>query len=175
MTTNYLVAVLSNEQRAQRAYLALEEENVPMSNVSLLGDGYMSADDFGLINPDTEADKQSSMLSTWVIPFGFGAGVAFSILADLHTFSWAGVWGNHLIGGLLGAASGGLGSFVVGRISGWTVGSGDAIAYRNRLNAGKYLIIAQGNRELVYRATRILRQFEPENIQGYVDPDPSAA
>lgn len=56
---------------------------------------------------------------------------------------------------------------MVGRLVGWTVGSGDAIAYRNRLNQGKYLIIAQGTDELVRRATRILRQYEPENIQGY--------
>ncbi|MFE4106352.1 hypothetical protein [Almyronema epifaneia] len=170
MANNYLIAVLSNRIQVEKAYSALAEEAVPMSQVSVLGRGYQSADEFGLINPDDEADKQSNRLATWVIPFGFLAGFAFSVLSGLQTFAWAGELGNHLIGGLLGAASGALGAFVVGRISGWTVGSGDAIAYRNRLNAGKYLIITQGSDELVRQATRILRQFEPENLQGYTEP-----
>lgn len=42
--------------------------------------------------------------------------------------------------------------------------------YRNRLNADKYLIVVKGTEELTRRATEILRSFEPENIQGYVEP-----
>ncbi len=170
MTNNYLVAVLPNQQQAEQAYKALSHEDVPMQQVSILGAGYQSANDFGLVHPDAEADKQSQSLSFWVIPFGFIAGFTFSLATGLDTFAWADEWGNHIVGGLLGAASGALGSYVVGRITGWTLGSGDAIAYRNRLNAGRYLIIAQGNEQLVRHATRILRQFDLEAIQGYVEP-----
>lgn len=165
MASNYLVAVLPNRMTAEAAYEALEKAALPMQKISVLGRGM--ADEFGLINPDEAADEQSTLLAYWTIPFGFVAGVAFSILSGLETFSWAGEVGNYIISGFLGAASGGLGAFMVGRLVGWTVGSGDAIAYRNRLNQGKYLIIAQGTDELVRRATRILRQYEPENIQGY--------
>lgn len=49
------------------------------------------------------------------------------------------------------------------------VGSGDALAYRNRLNAGKYLVVVKGTEDLTRQATRVLRSFEPENIQGYAD------
>ena len=167
MDHNYLVAVLSNRMTAEKAYDALEKAEIPMQKISVLGRGHQSADDFGLINPDAAADEQSTLLAYWTIPFGFVAGVAFSILSGLDTFAWAGEVGNYLISGFLGAASGGLGAFMVGRLVGWTVGSGDAIAYRNRLSQGKYLIIAEGTDELVRRATRILRQYEPENIQGY--------
>lgn len=166
---NYVVAVLSNRVQAEAAYSALEKESIPMDQVSLLGKGYMSADEFGLINPDDVADQQSNQLAYWVIPFGFAAGVGFSILTGLQTFAWAGQIGNHLIGGVLGGASGLLGAYVVGRITGWTVGSGDAIAYRNRLNAGKYLIIARGSDALVRSVVAILRQYEPENMQGYTE------
>jgi hypothetical protein len=48
-------------------------------------------------------------------------------------------------------------------------GGGDALPYRNRLDAGKYLIVVQGSENLTRQATRILRQFEPENIQGYAE------
>lgn len=166
---NYLVAILSNRQQTRDAYKALEEKSLPMENISILGQGYQSADDFGLINPDQAADESSSRLAIWVVPFGFAAGFAFSLLTGLQTFAWAGEFGNHAIGGLFGAAAGLMGAWATGRLSGWTVGSGDAIAYRNRLNAGKYLIIAEGNDDMVKRATQVLRQFEPENLQGYAE------
>ncbi|MGB3491321.1 MAG: hypothetical protein WBA57_01240 [Elainellaceae cyanobacterium] len=169
MATNYLVAVLSNRVQAEAAYFALEAKSLPMEQVSLLGKGFMSADEFGLINPDNAADQQSSQLAYLALPFGFAAGVAFSILSGLQTFAWAGGIGNHLVGGLMGAAAGLMGAFFVGRLTGWTVGSGDAIAYRNRLNAGKYIIIAEGSDSLIRQATDVLRQFDPENIQGYAE------
>ena len=77
--------------------------------------------------------------------------------------------GNHIIGGILGAASGALGAYFVGGGVGLSVGSGDALPYRNRLNAGKYLVVVKGTEELTRQATRILRSFEPENIQGYAE------
>ncbi|MBE9071781.1 hypothetical protein IQ242_04040, partial [Microcystis sp. LEGE 08355] len=44
---------------------------------------------------------------------------------------------------------------------------GDALPYRNRLGAGKYIIVVQGSENLKNQATLILRQFNPENLQGY--------
>ncbi len=140
-----------------------------MEQVSILGRGYQSADDFGLIDPDDAAEESSDRLATWLLPFGFAAGFAFNALTGIEIISWIGNIGNHIIGGLFGAAAGLMGAFATGRLSGWTIGSGDAIAYRNRLNAGKYLIVTQGSEELVRRATRVLRQFEPENLQGYAE------
>lgn len=166
---NYLVAVLPDRTQAEAAYTALEKEGLPMERVNILGQGYKSADEFGLIDPNEQARKQATRLLYWLVPFGFVAGYAFNVLTGIEIFSWAGAIGNHIIGGLLGAASGALGSFFVGGGVGLTVGSGDALAYRNRLNAGKYLIVAKGTEELTRGATRILRQFEPENIQGYTE------
>ena len=108
--------------------------------------------------------------SNWLVPFGFLAGYTFNLLTGIEIFSWAGDMGNHLIGGILGAASGALGAVLASRTVGLGVGSGDALAYRNRLNQGKYLIVVKGNEELTRQATRVLRSFEPENIQGYTEP-----
>lgn len=166
---NYLVAVLPDRIQAEAAYLALEKEGVPIDKVSILGRGYKSADEFGLIDPNEQAKKQSQLLSFWLVPFGFVSGVAFNILTGLNTFPWAGEVGNQLIGGLLGAGAGAMGSFFSGGGVGLVLGSGDALPYRNRLNAGKYLVVVQGSETLTRQATRILRQFEPENIQGYAD------
>jgi len=45
------------------------------------------------------------------------------------------------------------------------LGSGDALPYHNRLNAGKYLVVVQGSESVTRQATRILRSFEPENLK----------
>ena len=166
---NYLVAVLSDRIQAEAAYTALEKEGLPTNSIDILGQGYKSADEFGLIDPNRQARKGAKRLLYWLVPFGFVAGYAFNYLTGIEILPINPVV-NHIIGGILGAASGALGAYFVGGGVGLTVGSGDALPYRNRLDAGKYLIIVKGTEELTRQATRILRQFEPENIQGYAEP-----
>ncbi|MGI0486313.1 hypothetical protein ACN4EK_12805 [Pantanalinema rosaneae CENA516] len=164
---NYLVAVLSDRIQAEAAYSALEQAELQMSNVAILGKGYQTADEYGLIDPNKRASQLARLMSFWLVPFGFAAGTTFSLITNLHTFAWAGEIGNHLIGGLLGAISGAMGSFFVGGGVGLAIGGGDALPYRNRLNAGKYLIVVKGSETLTRQASKIIKQFEPENIQGY--------
>lgn len=166
---NYLVAVLSDRIQAEAAYSALEKEGFAMDKVTILGRGYKSADEFGLIDPNEEALKQAKLMAFWLVPFGFVAGTSFSVLTNLKTFAWAGEIGDHLIGGILGAFGGAMGSIFAGGGTGLIFGGGDALPYRNRLKAGKYLIVVKGSETLTRRATSILRQFEPENMQGYAD------
>jgi hypothetical protein len=167
---NYLVAVLSNRIQAEAAYSTLTQEGVPANQITILGTGHQSADEFGLIDPNQQASSQANRLALWLIPFGFLAGYVFNWLTGIYLFPALGDFGNHIIGGLLGAAAAALGAFLVGGAVGISVGSGDALAYRNRLNAGKYLVVVQGSEELKRQATRVLRQFEPENLQGYAEP-----
>jgi len=166
---NYLIAVLPDRMQAEAAYCALEKEGLPMKQVSILGRGYKTADEFGLIDPTQQANKQAKLMAIWLIPFGFIAGVTFSLITELRTFAWAGVIGDHLIGGVLGAIAGGMGSVFVGGAGGMAFGSGDALPYRNRLNAGKFLIAVKGTDALTDKAASILRSFEPENMQGYTE------
>lgn len=167
---NYLVAVLSDRIQAEAAYSALEEAGLPMTNVAILGQGYKSADEYGLIDPKEESVKQFRLMAAWLVPFGFVAGFTFSLITNLKTFIWAGEIGNHVIGGVLGALSGTMGSFFVGGGVGLIEGGGAALSYRNRLSAGKYLLVIKGSDVQNRQATGILRQFNPEDIQGYADP-----
>jgi hypothetical protein len=167
---NYLIAVLNDRTQAEAAYLALEKEGLPNDGISILGDGYQSADEYGLINPNTEARKEIKRELYWLMGFGFVAGYAFNWLTAIDILPGIAPVGNHLIGGIFGAAAGALGAYFSGGAVGLTIRSGDALPYRNRLNAGKYLVIIQGTSELINRATHVLRQFEPENIQGYNEP-----
>ncbi|MDB9528750.1 hypothetical protein PN498_22350 [Oscillatoria sp. CS-180] len=171
---NYLVAVLSDRIKAEEAYSALEDAEFSMKEVAILGKGYKSADEYGLIDPANEAWKQVRLMMFWLIPFGFIAGFSFNAITGLDTFSWAGTIGNQILGGLLGAASGALGAFFVGGGVGIAFGSGDALSYRNRLNAGKYLVVVRGSTAEIRFATPIIRRFRPENIQGYTAPTESS-
>jgi len=166
---NYLIAVLSDRSQAEAAYSALAKEGLPSNQINVLGEGYKSADEYGLINPNVAASKETKRELYWLMSFGFVAGFAFNWLTSIQLLPIAPI-GNHIIGGIFGAAAGVLGAYLSGRTIGLTIGSGDALPYRNRLNAGKYLIIVEGTDELTRQATRVLRQFEPENIQGYTEP-----
>lgn len=166
---NYLVAVLPNRMQAEAAYSALETEGLPNGQFDLLGDGYKDADEYGLIDPKEQAAKGAKREAYWLVPFGFVAGYVFNVITGIEAIP-VGSLGNHIFGGLLGAASGGLGAYIVGGGVGLTVGSGDALPYRNRLNAGKYLIIVKGPEAVIRQATRVIDRFEPENIQGYTEP-----
>ncbi|HEY9808904.1 MAG TPA: hypothetical protein V6D13_06140 [Halomicronema sp.] len=166
---NYLVAVFPDRIQAEAAYVALEKEGLPMSQVAILGKGYKTADEYGLIDPNEQAGKQAKLMATWLVPFGFFAGVGFSLSTGLDTFAWAGEFGNHFIGGLLGAGAGAMGSVFAGGGTGLIFGSGDALPYRNRLKLGKYLVVVNGEENITRQATLVLRRFEPENIQGYAD------
>ena len=164
---SYLIAVLSDRIKAEEAYTALEKSNVPQSQMSILGRGYKSADEFGLIDPAKQAKERAMTMAYWLVPFGFAGGYIFNLITGLDTLDWAGEPGNHIVGGILGAIGGAMGSFFVGGGVGLTTGSGDALPYRNRLNEGKYLLVVKGSESIQQKAATILRRFNPETLQGY--------
>ena len=163
----YLIAVLPNRIQAEEAYTALEKAGIPQKQLSILGKGYKTADEFGLIDPNLVAKNRAKLMSIWLIPFGFAAGYTFNFITKIELFDWAGSVGNHIIGGILGAIAGAMGGVFVGGGVGLATGSGDALPYRNRLNEGKYLLIVSGDENLKNRAKNIIQQFSPENIQAY--------
>lgn len=168
---DYLIAVLPDRFKVEEAYTALEKAGIPTDRLAILGRGYQTADEFGFADPDRQARQRAVRMAYWLVPFGFGAGYAFNLITGLDTFDWAGEPGNHILGGLAGAVGGALGSIFVGGGVGLTSGSGDALPYRNRLQAGKYLLVVRGSGSVKQQAADILRQFNPENLQAYTPPE----
>ncbi|MEY2983488.1 MAG: hypothetical protein RLZZ568_105 [Cyanobacteriota bacterium] len=168
---SYLIAVVANRIAAEEAYTALEQGGFAQKNLTIIGTGYKTADEFGLVDPKQEALQRAKLMAVWLVPFGFVAGYGFNLITGLHTLDWAGDPGNHIVGGLLGAIGGAMGSFFVGGGVGLSVGSGDALPYRNLLKAGKYLVVLSGNDSQRQQATRILRSLNPEYLQGYTAPN----
>ena len=71
-------------------------------------------EDIRIFNPKLDRKIRQKEMSRWLMPFGFIAGIAFSNMTNLSTFSFLGLnnIGESLIGGLLGMGSGYLGSAV---------------------------------------------------------------
>ena len=65
------------------------------------------------MNPALARKDRQRTLATWLIPFGFIAGLSFSQMTDLKTFANMGFPNplEQLLGGLVGMISGALGSF----------------------------------------------------------------
>ncbi|MBE9116157.1 hypothetical protein IQ249_09645 [Lusitaniella coriacea LEGE 07157] len=164
---NYLIAVLPDRMKAEEAYTALEKEGLPAEQVTIVGRGYKSADEFGFIDPNKQARKQAKFMSFWLVPFGFVAGYGFNVQTGIDVFPQLGALGSHIFGGVLGAIAAAMGSVFVGGGVALSSGSGDALPYRNRLQEGKYLVVVRGSESLKNRATGILRKFKPESLQGY--------
>ncbi|MBD2554543.1 hypothetical protein H6G51_14745 [Limnothrix sp. FACHB-708] len=168
---NYLIAVFADRMGVEAAYTALEAAGFDLKQMAILGKGYKTADEFGFIDPSQQARRQIKMMAFWTIPFGFLAGVGFSLATGLQTFTeWAGPVGNHLVGGLLGAIGGAMGSVTVGGGLGLTGGNGDVLAYRNRLDQDQYLLVIK-NLDLMQtrQANDLIRLQNPETVQGYTD------
>ena len=67
-----------------------------------------------ILNPKLDRKLRQKDMSRWLMPFGFIAGIAFTNMTNLSTFSFLGLnnIGESFIGGLLGMGSGYLGSAV---------------------------------------------------------------
>lgn len=167
---NYLIAVLLDRAQAESAYTALEKQGLSMDRIFIVGKGYKNVEELDAIDPNVMAKKQAKLMASWLIPFGFIGGITFSLLTGLHTFAWAGEIGNHLVGGVLGAIGGAMGGFFIGGGTSIVFKSGDGRSYRDRLNEDRYLIFVQGSQSLIQQASRILREFQPENMESYIDP-----
>ena len=163
----YLVAVLGDRIAAEAAYTTLEKAGVPMDRVAILGRGYKTADEYGLIDPKVQAIRQMKLMALWLVPFGFFAGVAFNLSTEFAIIGTPRY--DQLLGGVLGAIAGAMGSFFIGGGGGIAFGSGDALAYRNRLDQGKYIIVVEDPEFLNQNAVRLLKDYAPEYLQGYAE------
>ncbi len=162
---NYLIATCTDRIQAETIYSHLESQGIPQAQLAILGRGYKTADEFGLIDPIEKGRKQAILMATWLIPFGFLAGLGFNLTTQLHTFAWAGEIGDMLISGALGAIGGAMGSLFVGGGAGVAFGSGESLPLRNRLEEGKYLVVVKGQDELLRRSRRIMEPLNPEKMQ----------
>ena len=122
----------------------IESENITLENPEEV---FMKEVDFNnikLLNPNLARKERQKALATWLIPFGFIAGLSFSQMTDLKTFTDIGFpnQSEKLLGGLVGMISGWLGSFFsAGSIS--QEDNDDIRALRKKSEQGFWLLILE--------------------------------
>jgi hypothetical protein len=163
---SYLVAALADRRQVEAAAAALAKAGLSKDRVNILGQGFQGADDYGFIDPIQSVRKAATQKITWIVPFGFLAGFAFNWLTGIAILDRVPAIGNQILGGIFGAAAGGLGAYL-NSVNVGIIDSDETLPYRNRLAAGQYLIIVKGTDEITDRATNVLKEFELEKIQGY--------
>ncbi|MFO8039030.1 MAG: hypothetical protein R6U67_06225 [Sodalinema sp.] len=161
----YLVAVVGDRIQAETVYTDLEKAGFPQKNLRIFGTGYQTEQDFDLEDPNENAKQRAFRMMTWLIPFGFFGGVTFNAITGLQTFPWAGVTGNQVIGGFLGAISGSLGALLASGGLGAVLGFGDSRTYRDRLERGEYLLVIEGSRFQLADVLPIVRRARPLSLQ----------
>lgn len=166
---NYLVAVFGDRIKAEAAYVALEKADLPREQIDILGRGYKDLTEVDLEDPNEKLRDRMRLMVTWLVPFGFAGGVAFSLATGLDTFSFAGEIGNHVVGGLMGAIGAAMGGLFINGGPILALGKGDSMAYRDRLAAEQYLVVVQGTDGVMRRAGSVLKRQNPDLLQDVGD------
>ena len=121
-----------------------EHENSNLDTSEEVFANQSSFNNIKLLNPALAKKDRQKTLATWLIPFGFIAGLSFSQMTDLKTFADMGFPNQleKLLGGLVGMISGALGSFFsAGGISQET--ADDLRALQKKSEEGFWLLILE--------------------------------
>lgn len=134
------VAVVLEEQSQRRDLEVALGERAPGLLLRRVGAGGLDPKTVVELNPALQRQARQKSMATWLLPFGFGAGLLFTFITNLDTFAFAGPVGQPLIGGLLGLGSGWMGSYAAA--SSVTPEGGDQVrTVRNRLDEGKCILL----------------------------------
>jgi len=137
-----VVVVLAERKRLRQLQQQLETMAPPPLRLVAIGQGETDIASVAELNPALARRQRQRRMATWLIPFGFFAGLTFTFITDLDTFAFAGPWGSHLIGGLLGLGSGWMGSFAAA--ASVSSEADDRVrALRNRLEEGNWLLLVE--------------------------------
>ena len=122
----------------------MNSENINLENAEEIFINKSNFNNIKLLNPNLARKDRQKTLATWLIPFGFIAGLSFSQMTELKTFAEMGFPNQFekLLGGIVGMISGWLGSFfAAGGID--PENNDDIRALRKKSEEGFWLLILE--------------------------------
>jgi hypothetical protein len=137
-----VVVVMESRKRLRDLSQRLAALQPAPRKLVAVGEGETRLEDVVELNPAFSRQRRQRQMALWLIPFGFFAGLTFTQITELRTFSALGPWGEPLMGGLLGMGSGWMGSFVAAA-SVNAEGDDRLRTLRNRLEEGGWLLLFQ--------------------------------
>jgi hypothetical protein len=157
-----VVVVVSERKRLRQLREDLSQLTPAPERLVAIGQGETDIAEIPELNPVLARRLRQRRMATWLIPFGFFAGLTFTFITDLDTFAFAGSWGSHLIGGLLGLGSGWMGSFAAA--ASVSSESDDRVrALRNRFEEGNWLLLVEMPNGIEMPWTR-LQEAKPKAV-----------
>lgn len=136
------MVVLEDRSQLNRLRDQLSKLSPAPEELVALGEGETSMDAIEQLNPAIARRNRQQVMVRWLMPFGFFAGLMFSLITNLHTFAFAGTYGEPLIGGLLGMGSGWMGSYAAA--ASVTSEADDRVrSLRNRIDEGNWLLLLE--------------------------------
>lgn len=137
-----VVVVMDDRKRLHQLRDRLAAMAPAMAQLLAIGAGELPLEGVERLNPAAARARRQREMTRWLLPFGFLAGLTFTQITDLHTFDFAGRWGEPVIGGLLGMGSGWMGSFAAA--ASVVSEEDDRIrGLRNRLEEGNWLLLVE--------------------------------
>lgn len=137
-----VVVVLDSRKRLRELREQLSALQPPLVQLVAVGSGETPLQEVEDLNPAFGRQRRQKGMARWLMPFGFFAGLTFTQITDLQTFSPLGPWAEPLLGGLLGMGSGWLGSMVAAASVSSEVD--DRLrTLRNRLEEGSWLLLLE--------------------------------
>ncbi|MEY3767597.1 MAG: hypothetical protein RLZZ11_667 [Cyanobacteriota bacterium] len=135
-----VVVVVAERKSLRQLRDELSQLQPAPERLTAIGQGETDIAEIAELNPALARRLRQKRMATWLIPFGFFAGLTFTFITDLDTFAFAGSIGSHVLGGLLGLGSGWMGSFAAA--ASVTSDVDDRVrALRNRLEEGNWLLL----------------------------------
>ena len=157
-----VVVVVSERKRLRQLRECLSQLTPAPERLVAIGQDETDIAEIPELNPVLARRLRQRRMATWLIPFGFFAGLTFTFITDLDTFAFAGSWGSHLIGGLLGLGSGWMGSFAAA--ASVSSESDDRVrALRNRFEEGNWLLLVEMPNGIEMPWTR-LQEAKPKAV-----------
>ena len=124
--------------------IKMDSEDIKLENPEDVFINELNFNNVKLLNPTLGKKERQKALATWLVPFGFIAGLSFSQMTHLKTFEEMGFPNQFekLLGGLVGMIGGWLGSFFsAGGIN--QENDDDIRALRKKSEQGFWLLILE--------------------------------
>lgn len=160
----YLVAVLSDKSQAEAAYSALEREGLTSDRINILGKEFNDNDRFGIIDPIETVREEATQKLYLMVPIGFILAAGLTWATGMIFTDRLAAMGNYLLAGFFGALAGGIAAYLKSTSAG-SIDADKTLPLRNRLDAGKYLVVIKDADGSDDRFTNLLNQFQPETIE----------
>lgn len=152
-----MVGVYGALDEAEAAVRRLDEEGFPIDNVSIVARDLTAERSIRGFVSTGDGVKEGASIGGWVGGIlGVMIGAALVWVPGFGPLLVAGPLAAMILGGIEGAAVGVAGGGVLGALVGWGVSRKHILKYEDHLQAGRYLVIANGSPEDVAAATDIL-------------------